>query len=382
MWGHFPRPDNAPVERLLSNVEAYVKSHPGEAKGYYTLGRIHYLAFALNAKTLDYWGREMITPVDGVLPGRAATAGRRPQELPEQEKATHLSEALRLLKKSVELAPANGLYELGLACLYEDGQTGANAAEWREQAIRHYLAAFRLSINQDQRLQFQPVLGIRALVSYEAGDSYSRLVRQRGIRLPPAQILDDPNELYSEAATIRLVERKIANLQRLPAGGITPIVLSLRSGVTLSDLLASATRVTFDLDGTGRAQSYSWLQPDAAFLVWDPERTGRVTSGRQLFGTVTWWLFWENGYQALAALDDDRDGWLSGRELAGLSLWFDRNQNGISEPGEVIPIEQAGVEALAVRADGWHGQCPMNAHGVRLKDGRVLSSWDWVTTSK
>jgi hypothetical protein len=145
-------------------------------------------------------------------------------------------------------------------------------------------------------------------------------------------------------------------------------------------VLAPATRVAFDLDGTGRAQYYSWLKPDAAFLVWDPEHTGRITSGRELFGAVTWWLFWQNGYQAMAALDDDGDGWLTGHELAGLSLWFDRNQNGTAEPGEVIPIEKAGVEALAVWADGSDEQSPMNARGVRLKDGRVLPTWDWITT--
>jgi hypothetical protein len=138
--------------------------------------------------------------------------------------------------------------------------------------------------------------------------------------------------------------------------------------------------VRFDLDGTGRLQHYSWLQPETALLVWDPERTGRITSGRQLFGNVTWWMFWQNGYQALAALDDNHDGWISGPELSGLSLWFDRNQNGFSDPGEVIPIEEAGVEALAVEADAKDGMVLTSTRGVRMKDGTVLPSWDWIAT--
>jgi hypothetical protein len=383
LLGHFAPPTNAPVERLLSNVGAYVKSHPQDANGYYTLGRIHYLAFELNATTLDYWDGEPIRPMAGALPGRAVDAGRHARGLTETERATHLSEALRLLKKSVELEPANGLYELGLACIYEDGASGANASEWREEATRHYLAAFQLSIDHDEKLQTMPVHGIRELVSYEAGESYSRLVRQRGIRpAEPVQIVGEVPERYSEARILKLVEAKIAKLQRLPRGGITPIVLSLRSGVSLADLLAPATHVTFDLDGTGRAQSYPWLQSEAAFLVWDPEHNGRITSGRQLLGTVTWWMFWEDGYHALAALDDDQDGWLTGRELAGLSLWFDRNQNGASDPGEVIPVEQAGIVALAVRAEGSDGRCLMNVQGVRFKDGRLLPSWDWVAAPR
>lgn len=197
---------NAPVQRLVSNVENYVKTHPQDANGYYTLGRIPYLAFAQHAKKLRY---------SGSTSARLARQSLRTPNHTDKQGAIHLAEALRLLKKALGLDPGNG-----------------------------------------------------------------------------------------------------------------PIVLSLRAGAVL-DLLAPAAQVRFDLDGTGR-----------------------VTSGRQLFGNVIWWMFWESGYQALAALDDDHDGWLQGRELAGLVLWFDRNQNGISDPGEVIPIEQAGVEALAARADG------------------------------
>jgi hypothetical protein len=363
-WSMFMPPSNAPVERLVSNVGEYVKSHPQDPKGYYTLGRIHYLAFALKTKTLRYHGQgDSVTPFNDFRPGRAVTPRVDPLSAQDKERAAHLQEALRLLKKAIELAPGNALYELGLACVYEDGQPSEGAAEWRELAIGHYLAAYLLAFETDQAIKNQPLFGIQTLVSFEAGESYLRLVKERGAK-------------EYEAPIVKLIEEEIAVLQKLPHGPITPIVLSLRSGATLDGLLAPETRVKFDLDGTGREQSYSWLQPDAAFLVWDPEHTGRITSGRQLFGTVTWWMFWENGYQALASLDDDRDGWLRGRELNGLALWFDRNQNGISDPGEVIPIEQAGIEALAVNADA----SLMNQRGAVLKDGRVLPTWDWVAT--
>jgi hypothetical protein len=361
-WSMFLPPSNAPVERLVANVGNYVKNHPQDPLGYYRLGRIHYLAFALNAKTLPYHGQgDSITPFNDFHPGHAVTSSVDPVAPQDKERAAHLKEAVRLLKRANDLAPGDALYELGLACVYEDGQP-SNSAEWRELAIGHYLAAYLLSIEADQAMKSQPVFGTQTLVSYEAGQSYIRLVKLRGAK-------------EYESPVIKLIEDKIAALQKLPRGPITPIVLSFRSGATLDGLLAPASRVKFDLDGTGREQSYSWLQPDAAFLVWDPEHTGRITSGRQLFGTVTWWMFWENGYQALAALDDDHDGWLRGPELSGLALWFDRNQNGVSDPGEVIPIEQAGIEALAVNG----GSSLMNPSGALLKDGRVLPTWDWVT---
>jgi hypothetical protein len=44
----------------------------------------------------------------------------------------------------------------------------------------------------------------------------------------------------------------------------------------------------------------------------------------------------ERGYQPLAALDDDGNGWLSDRELSGIGVWRDKNQDGVADPGEVI----------------------------------------------
>jgi hypothetical protein len=37
-WGKFAMPAEVPVERLIKNVGAYVKEHPKDAMGYYTLG--------------------------------------------------------------------------------------------------------------------------------------------------------------------------------------------------------------------------------------------------------------------------------------------------------------------------------------------------------
>ena len=44
-----------------------------------------------------------------------------------------------------------------------------------------------------------------------------------------------------------------------------------------------------------------------------------------MFGSVTWWLFFSDGYRALDTLDDNRDGRLTGSELSGIAVWFDRN---------------------------------------------------------
>ena len=148
--------------------------------------------------------------------------------------------------------------------------------------------------------------------------------------------------------------------------------------VSLEDLLAPETTVTFDLDGTGRDQAWPWVSEETAILVWDPEESGEITSGRQLFGSVSWWLFFDDGYRALDALDDNRDGELAGDELPGLAIWTDANSNGISDPGEVVPIAKTGIEAISCRQTDTELGMPANYSGLRMTDGRVLPTYDWV----
>ena len=83
------------------------------------------------------------------------------------------------------------------------------------------------------------------------------------------------------------------------------------------------------------------------WLVYAPRADRRVTSALQLFGSVTFWLFWDNGYAALRALDDNHDGSLTGAELEGLALWQDRNGNGVHDDGEVKPLAAWGIVGLS-----------------------------------
>ena len=81
---------------------------------------------------------------------------------------------------------------------------------------------------------------------------------------------------------------------------------------------------------------------------------------------------------ALRALDDNRDGELTGGELGGLALWRDENRNGVSDPGEVIPANVHGVAALAVRGDPTRPGLITAQNGVRFDDGRTRPLYDWT----
>jgi hypothetical protein len=124
----------------------------------------------------------------------------------------------------------------------------------------------------------------------------------------------------------------------------TPLSLVWRAGVRIEDQLEL---VKFPLDPAHPDRWYEWRgSSDTPLLVWDPAHTGEITRASQLFGNHTFGRRWKHGYEALATLDVDRSGGVSGDELAPLGLWFDANKNGVSEKGEVRPLTETGVTAL------------------------------------
>ena len=128
-------------------------------------------------------------------------------------------------------------------------------------------------------------------------------------------------------------------------------------------------------------QTWPWLKPDTCLLVWDPDHTGSITSGRQLFGNATFQLVFRDGFEALRLLDDNGDGFLTGEELRGLAGWRDADSNGVSAVSEVMPVGRAGIVSIAVNAglkeDLLH---PLNPAGLTLRDGSTRPVWDWFAS--
>ncbi len=372
-----------PFDRLLTNVGAYVKAHPKDAQGTYTLGRLHSLAFAervrdgkIEAVVKDWQsGKPKDVPgfpiYESVQVKPDANRGALTPEL-----KTHLKESVRLYRRAVELEPRNGLFLLGCAWMLEQGAPfaasvgtlpglrRAASGAWRAEALALYRRAYQ--IEMPKNLKGQPMLasGGDAFIGIEAGEGIVRLLG-KAAKSPQDQ------------AEIARVEEQIKSANAQPHA-VTPILVSLRPDAQLADLLAPARVVTFDLAATGSQQRWPWVRPDTGILVWDPERKGRIASGGRLFGSRTWQMFWRNGYEALAALDDNRDGSLTGKELAGIAVWFDRNGNGRSDPGEVVPVADLGIVRLAASASGETDGVPANPRGIELRDGTACPTYDWT----
>lgn len=376
----FISPQLAPVDRLLPQAETYLAAHPKEAKAHYTLARVHYLAFAAKSRQVPSYG----AGTDGAvrLPERALVRSRTeapgPQQLTDAEVLAHAIAAEHSFKVALQLDPGNGLFQLGLASLLEEVSAWLATAkpagvppEWEKlktPTVREaYTKAFDLGIVKDAATLVIPLSGLNSITSYEAARALVRLAEQ-----------DDAS--MTEADRKKLVEAKAAlvDFGRLKRGPITPIVFAMQPPLHLDDLLANDVTVDFDLRGYGPAERWSWVKPQVGILVWDPLATGRIESARQLFGSYSFEIFRDNGYDALAALDDNGDGRLTGDEFAGIRVWFDRNSDGVSTADEVVSLDVLGIAAISTRASGKDGIYPMNAIGLTLRDGRTLPTWDWI----
>jgi hypothetical protein len=398
MWA-FPPTEPIPVERLIKNVTTYIAAHPDDAQGFYILGRIHSRAFAENTETLvasmtTRAGQPAELPTV-TLPSATIMQPRMPgTPAPGEAARAHLAESIRNYRRATELAPQEALYFLGLGWMLEQaipyGSLFGNSSigkpsgqrspqfppeNWRAQALAAYRRAYVLRIDADLKQEyFGP--GADSDISREAGEGILRLLEGKAVSA------EENAEIYRLRESVRKMTAR--------GKSVTPIIFPLQNGplrgpAPLEALLSPDKFVSFDLAGDGRPAKWPWVNADAGFLVWDPENRQQITSGRQLFGSATWWMFWRDGYQALAALDDDGNGWLEGNELQGIAIWRDANGNGVCDPGEIISLRDAGIVRIAVRAAGRvvgpTGGMPFNPQGIQLRDGTSLPTYDWTPTS-
>lgn len=176
--------------------------------------------------------------------------------------------------------------------------------------------------------------------------------------------------------------------------GSSPISLEWRSDRPVESI---SSVVTFPVDPAKSHRWYLWRgSADSPLLVYDPAQSGKISSGAQLFGN---WTFggkrtaslspqpsgrneWQNGFEALATLDTNHDGFITGTERAPLALWFDRNQDGVAQAGEVVSLADRGVTKIAVRGareDAIHGVVSIKSGYEREENGSVITgrAVDW-----
>ena len=343
--------EQVPVARLIENLEEISKENPNSAEAWLNLGRAHGMAYAQKTDPLTvpkaYHGIE-----PPAVPFRSVKVAADPTQ--DAAAQAHLEAALKSYRQALELNKDDLIVRLGLAWLTD--QAGK-----KDEAVKQYRAIAAGAWEKEKDLK-------------SAGFGGQTISAEVGSYLIP--LLDAEKDKHE----IEMLKDRTATLGKLPYS-VTPIALPLADGLTATDLEAPDARVKFDVNGTGLAREWSWITPKAAWLVYDPKGEGNITSGRQLFGNVTFWMFWSDGYAPLAALDDNRDGTLTGQELAYLALWHDANGNGVADPGEVKPLSAFGIVAVSYE---WQtlvdhpDKIAFSPTGVTFQDGKTRPTYDLV----
>lgn len=100
-------------------------------------------------------------------------------------------------------------------------------------------------------------------------------------------------------------------------------------------------KFSFDLDSDGQNESISTLKSGSGFLTFDRNQDGKINNGTELFGAQS-----GDGYADLAALDDDKNGWIdeNDKNYKNLQIWTPTADG----QGQIRSLAEAGIGAVAL----------------------------------
>ncbi|HBM34696.1 hypothetical protein [Sulfuricurvum sp.] len=105
--------------------------------------------------------------------------------------------------------------------------------------------------------------------------------------------------------------------------------------------------VYFDMDANGiKEKMLTWTDPNEWMVVKDLNGDGIINSGREVVGNQ---MILRNGtkaadtIQALKTFDINHDGVVNSADNSGLAFWTDRNNNGLTDIGELEALGAAGA---------------------------------------
>lgn len=349
-----------PIERLAANLERERQATPKDPAPVVNLARLYAMGYSLKRSEVPavkrasdqverpFYGYEEVRVPAGVEKGQTAADEAAAQEL--------LKKSIAYYEQALTLDPQNLTARLGHGwTVQQAGQREAAIADYRQVITQAWVTEQKATTG---------MLGRRFYTEEAAGYLIPLL---------------DPDK---DKAEITDLQSRRATLRRMPRP-VTPIAIPLKDDVSVAAIVDPIARVRFDADGSGLQQEWTWITPEAGWLVYDATGRGSITSALQLFGSVTYWLFWTNGYQALAALDDDGNGELRGRELVHMGLWIDRDRNGVSDHGEVQPLAAHGIVSISCRYEDGDGRqvAASSPAGVTLVNRRTRPTYDVILRS-
>ncbi|WP_204367853.1 LysM peptidoglycan-binding domain-containing protein [Candidatus Jidaibacter acanthamoebae] len=126
-----------------------------------------------------------------------------------------------------------------------------------------------------------------------------------------------------------------------------PLVIDLK-GDGLSLISLQNYTAFYDIDDKGFLKNLGWPSKDDALLAIDMNQDGVINLAKE----ISFKLWHEEAKTDLEGFklvfDTNKDGKVDeqDKDYENLVVWQDHNQNGISEPGELMAIREAGIKAI------------------------------------
>ena len=119
--------------------------------------------------------------------------------------------------------------------------------------------------------------------------------------------------------------------------------------------LLSSQKVYFDYNGDGFKTERNWPNTTNGVLVLDLNGNGLIDNGGELFGKKTKIgdTFAPSAFAALRQHDFNKDGLINSRDPAykTLRVWFDLNQDGVSQPLELSTLKRLDIISLNLKEE-------------------------------
>lgn len=133
-----------------------------------------------------------------------------------------------------------------------------------------------------------------------------------------------------------------------------PLIIDLgKKGIELTNV---ENGVHFDIDKNGFAEKTAWTDGEDGFLVLDRNGNGFIDDGGELFSDQVVMKNGEiskDGFEALADLDDNKDGIINveDAQFSDLRVWVDSNMDGISSVEELKTLEELGITSISLQTN-------------------------------
>ncbi|MGO3933648.1 hypothetical protein NP284_35695, partial [Rhodopseudomonas pseudopalustris] len=140
---------------------------------------------------------------------------------------------------------------------------------------------------------------------------------------------------------------------------VDPLVLDLNGdGISLSS--RDVNKAFFDIDSDGFAEQVGWTTGGDGLLVRDRNNNGRIDNIDEMFGNEH-----QSGFEQLSMLDGNHDGRIDEQDnylaefdgdgvidaedtFDALKIWIDVNEDGKTDPGELVGLDALGIVSIAV----------------------------------